>query len=140
MAAVLILACLGVAACAQTPTSSASKSEPARLEPMEGTDLKRVILSASAAKRLDIQTTPVREAQVSGTPRKVIPSAAVLYDAHGETWTYTSPQPLSFVRHRIRIDREERGMAILSDGPPAGTAVVTVGASELFGVEFEVGH
>jgi hypothetical protein len=29
---------------------------------------------------------------------------------------------------------------MLSDGPPTGTEVVTVGAAEVYGTEFEVAH
>jgi hypothetical protein len=31
-------------------------------------------------------------------------------------------------------------MAILKDGPPAGTVVASVGVAELYGTEFKVGH
>jgi hypothetical protein len=76
----------------------------------------------------------------SGALRKVVAHSAVIYGAHGETWVYTSPEPLTYVRHPISIDYIEEDMAVLSDGPPAGTDVVTVGVAELFGTEFEVGH
>lgn len=71
----------------------------------------------------------------SNTPRKVVPYSAVLYGVNGETWVYTSPEPLVFVRQPIAIDYIEDDLAILSEGPEAGTAVVTVGAAELFGAE-----
>lgn len=120
-----------------------SKIEPARVEPIPGTDLKRVTLTARAAERLGIQTAPVRGAHVarseSGTQRTVIPYSAVIYDVHGGTWTYTNPDPLVFVRHRISVDSIDGDLAALSDGPPAGAAVVTTGAAELFGAEFGVG-
>jgi hypothetical protein len=67
----------------------------------------------------------------------VVPYAAVLYDAHGDAWTYTSPEPLTFVRHRITVDNIQGDLAFLSSGPPVGTLVVTVGAAELYGAEFE---
>jgi len=76
----------------------------------------------------------------SGSRRKVVPYAAVLYDAHGDTWVYTNPEPLVFVRHRIMVDYINGDQAVLSEGPPAGTVVVTVGGAELFGAEFEIGH
>jgi hypothetical protein len=76
----------------------------------------------------------------SGASRKVVPHSAVIYGAHGESWVYTSPEALTYVRHPITIDYIENDLAILSDGPPAGTEVVTVGVAELFGTEFEVGH
>jgi hypothetical protein len=77
------------------------------------------------------------ELSLSGgdVPRKVVPYAAVLYGVRGETWVYTNPEPLAFVRQPILIDYIEDDLAILSDGPEAGTDVVTVGAAELFGAE-----
>jgi hypothetical protein len=75
----------------------------------------------------------------SGERRKVVPYAAVLYDTRGDTWVYTNPEPLVFVRHRVSVDYIEGDLAVLSDGPPSGTPVVTVGAAELFGIEFEIG-
>jgi hypothetical protein len=76
----------------------------------------------------------------SGTLRKVVPYSAVIYGAHGETWVYASPEPLTYVRHPVSIDYVDDDLAVLSEGPPAGTDVVTVGVAELFGAEFEVGH
>ena len=75
----------------------------------------------------------------SGENRKIIPYAAVLYDAKGNTWVYTNPQPLVFIRHSIQIDAIVGDKVILVAGPPVGTAVVTVGGAELFGAEFGVG-
>jgi hypothetical protein len=109
--------------------------EPAVVEQVEGTEVKRVTLTPEAAKRLDIQTAAVRSAGKSAD-RTVIPYPAVLYDANGDTWTYTSPQPLVFVRQDISVDRIEGNSAVLSAGPPAGTAVVIVGADEIWGVEY----
>jgi hypothetical protein len=110
---------------------SAAESEPAAIEPIKGSDVKQVKLSADAARRLGIET-----ARVSADT--VIPAAAVLYDASGATFTYISPEPLVFMRNPITVDRIERGQAMLSKGPPAGTAVVTVGSQELFGAEYGV--
>jgi hypothetical protein len=75
----------------------------------------------------------------SGGQRKVIPYGAVIYDLHGETWVYTNPEPLVFVRHAILVDYIEGDVAVLLEGPPAGTEVATVGVAELFGTEFGVG-
>jgi hypothetical protein len=148
---VLVIAGLHLAGCTRGSAGAASKGSdddddngPAKIEHVEETDLSRVILTVRAAERLDIQTAPAREVQVAqsadGTLRKVVPYAAVLYDAHGDTWVYTSPEPRVFLRHAISVDYIEGNLAVLSDGPPSGTAVVTVGAAELFGAEFEVGH
>jgi hypothetical protein len=118
--------------------------EPAHVEHLEGTKLSRVTLTAKAAERLDIQTDQVRETEVlySGetSKRMVVPYASVLYDPHGNTWVYTNPEPLVFVRHHIDIDYIEGDLAVLSDGPASGTAVVTVGVAELYGTEFGMGH
>jgi len=67
--------------------------------------------------------------------RKVVPHGAVVYDAQGKTWVYANPEPLVFVRQPITVDYIEGDRAVLSDGPVPGTAVVTVGAAELFGAE-----
>jgi hypothetical protein len=113
-------------------------SEPAVVEPIEGTSLNRVTLSQKAAERLGIETAAAEDEEVSGAPAKVLPYSAVLYDPNGDTWTYTNPEPLVFVRHKISIDRVDGESAILSEGPDAGTKVVTVGAAELIGTEFGV--
>ena len=237
--AALIIAGLQLAACGGTSDTS-SKSKPAEVERIEGKDVSRVILSARAAERLDIQTAPVRDEEVvrkwvlggevvavptgdgsspteapgavwvsvalsegelsridrgeparvlpiagdhggpgataqavegpavddpeeasgvlyyavdgaehglvpgqrvlvelvlSGSRRSIVPYASVMYDLQGNTWTYTNPEPLVYVRHPITVEYIDGDLAVLLDGPPAGTAVVTVGAAELFGVE-----
>jgi hypothetical protein len=75
----------------------------------------------------------------AGEKRKIIPYAAVLYDAKGKTWVYTNPEPLVFVRRAIEIDTIVGDEIFLVDGPAVGTAVVTVGGAELLGTEFGVG-
>jgi hypothetical protein len=70
-----------------------------------------------------------------GTERKIVPFAALLYGVHGETWVYTNPEPLVFVRAPVTVDYIEDNLAFLSEGPPAGTEVVTVGGSLLYGAE-----
>jgi hypothetical protein len=68
-----------------------------------------------------------------------VPYAAVLYDAQGETWVYTNPEKLVFVRTQVKIDRIDGDVALLLEGPPSGTSIVTVGLAELFGAETGVG-
>ena len=138
---VLMVIGLALAACSRNSAEVGAGREPAKVEPIQGSDVARVTLSADAAKRLDVQTAPVRELGGSngGTSRMVIPYAAVLYDPNGDTWTYTSPAPFVFIRSRIRVDHIEGSQAFLSSGPPPGTDVVTVGAAELLGVEYRVG-
>lgn len=249
---IFVVLSLLLSACAST-SAATEKVPPSQLEPIEGTDLSRVVLTEKAVERLDIQTVPVREEQIlqkltiggqviaaidsSGTasasadtsvvatgiqraiivrvplnaielnevdrsqpalvlplddeedsddetaglmaeldeslaaddpeehalyyvldsaehglapgqpvlaeltlsggdtPRKVVPYAAVLYGVNGETWVYTNPEPLVFVRQPIVMDHLEDDLAFLSEGPEAGTEVVAVGAAELFGAE-----
>jgi hypothetical protein len=122
------------------PTASetpAAASDASRVETVVGSDSHRVILTAEAAGRLGIKTGQIQAAQPGGHPS--IPYSAVLYDADGSAWTYTSPEPLAFVRQKLTIDTIQGDLAMLTDGPPAGTAVVTVGAPELYGTEFGVG-
>jgi hypothetical protein len=129
----MIIVSLQLVACGQTPASEES-SPPARVEHL-GQGLNRVILTAEAAKRLGIETTLISNGQVGGKQREVVPYAAVYYDLNGATWVYTIPQPLTYVRASITVDSITGDVAVLSKGPPAGTAVVTVGATELYGTE-----
>jgi hypothetical protein len=111
----------------------------ARLEPVSGENMPRVVLTADAAERIGIQTAPVRAtsqlARMRGDQRTVIPYSAVLYDIDGDSWVYTNVEPLVFVRRRVSVDRIDGDDAVLQDGPPQGTTIVTVGAAELFGTE-----
>lgn len=117
------------------------KSEPAKVETIEGSDLKRVILTTKAAERLGIETAPVRLTNLtqSALRRLVVPYASIIYDLNGETWVYTSPEPLAFVRHPIIVDYIEGETVYLISGPVVGTDVVTVGVAEIYGVETGVG-
>jgi hypothetical protein len=109
---------------------------PATLQPIGKTGLNRVILSAAAAKRLGIQTAPVSTRLVNGQRRTVIPYSSVLYRTNGNAWTYTSPKHLVFVGHDITVDAVTGNLAILSAGPRLGSQVVTVGAPEIWGIEY----
>jgi hypothetical protein len=135
----LVIATLQLVSCAAQTQEDAGKP-PARVEAVAGADLNRVILTEQAAKRLGIETTPVQDAQVGGKLRKIVPYAAVFYDLKGVTWVYTNPEPLTYIRARITIDSIEGEHAVLSEGPPGGTIVVTVGSPELYGAEFGVGQ
>jgi hypothetical protein len=94
---------------------------------------KQVALSQKAADRLGVQTVPVRKAAQG---RTAIPYSAVLYDSDGATYAYTSPRRLAFVREPITVESVDGRTALLSQGPPVGTAIVSVGASEIWGVEY----
>ena len=136
---VLIVAGLALAACGQTQSASANKPKPAVVEKVDGSEFNRVTLTEKAAQRLSIQTVPVSEEQVKGAQRKVIPYAAVVYGLKGETWAYTNPAPLTFVRQPITIDYVDGDKVVLVDGPASGMAVVTVGVAELYGADTGIG-
>lgn len=137
IALVMVVAALPLAACGGSTAAGDDAIAPAVLEQVEGSDIVRITLTQEAAGRLDIQTAQVQDASGSGQ-QTAIPYAAVLYEPEGATFTYTSPEPLVFVRQPITVDRIEGDLAFLAEGPPAGTAVVTVGAAELFGTELGI--
>jgi hypothetical protein len=120
-------------------TGEEAQGGPARVEPMGDTGFSRVILTERAAERLDIQTEPVQEQLVEEEARLAIPYSAVIYGLNGETWAYVNSETLTYHREPILIDYIEGELAILIDGPPAGTDVVTVGVAELYGTETGVG-
>jgi vacuolar-type H+-ATPase subunit F/Vma7 len=135
----MVVLTFALAGCKETPVEEETGgSDLATVEPIAGSDVSRVTLTEEAAERIDVQTMPVRSGP--GHAALTIPYAAVLYDPAGETWTYTSPDALVFVRAPINVIRINGERALLSDGPAVGTAVVTVGAAELLGTEYEVGE
>jgi hypothetical protein len=115
---------------------------PSHVEHIEGSDLSRVTLTEMAMKRTDVLTDQVREEKVSRypSPKKVVPYSSLWYDTQGQTWVYVSPQPRTFIRHKVDIDYIEGDIAVLKDGPPNGTVVASQGVAEIYGSEFEVGH
>ena len=138
---VLIACVVSLSACGGEASSgydyeTASHHVPAKLEPIKGTDVQRVIFDAEAAERVGLKTAPIRQ----DGQETVMPYEAVIYGADGNTYAYTAPEPLTYVRQQIDIDHVVGDSAMLSDGPPTGTEVVTVGAAEVYGTEFEVAH
>jgi hypothetical protein len=99
--AVLVVTGLLLPGCTKASVEEPGGADPASVEPIEGSDVSRVILSSDAARRLDVQTAPVGQ----------------LRGRHGE-----------------------KPRLVMPYGPKVGTEVVTVGASELLGVEYEVGE
>jgi hypothetical protein len=139
--AVPVLAGLSLAACQQAEVAHEAV-HPAEIEPVETLGVNRLTLTEQAIQRLDLRTTEVREQSVSrsDTPRLVVPISALIYDATGGTWIYTSPQPRTFIRERVDVDYIEDETVVLKEGPPAGTVVVSMATAELYGADFGVGH
>ena len=123
----VIFAGLLLSACGGQIPVTGEKVAPSKLEPIEGSELSRVILTEKAAERLGIETVSASGSEV--------PYAAVIYDIEGNTWVYTSPAPLTFVRAAIVIDRIDGDTAFLSESLASDLTVVTVGVSELYGTE-----
>jgi hypothetical protein len=142
LAAAIVIAGLQLSACTQQEVKATAKEEtgPASIEKIEGKEISRVTLSEEAMKRIDLKTDEVREAKVtrSASMRRVVPYSALIYDAKGGTWVYTSPKPGTFERQEVEVDYIEKNVVVLKNGPPTGTIVASVGVAELFGTEFKV--
>ena len=138
---ILIAVGLILWACQQHQDSHHAE-HPATVEHIEGSELKRVTLTEMAIQRIGLKTGQVRVAKVmrSESPRKVVPYSALIYDPHGITWVYTRPQSRTFIRQKVEVDYIQGDVAVLNAHPPVGTIIATVGAAELYGTEFEVGH
>ncbi|MEV8147464.1 hypothetical protein AB0O52_04855 [Arthrobacter sp. NPDC080073] len=129
---------LSLPACSQPHAEAVPTADnPATLDEVPGTDLHRITLTERAVERLGLKTGVA----ASGPQGKLtVPYGAILYDSQGRTWVYTNPELRVYVRQAVTIDRIAGEAALLRDGPPVGTAVVTLGAEELFGEEFDTAH
>jgi hypothetical protein len=128
---------LPLGGCAKVQGEEAEGEKAATVEKIAETGLNRVRLQEQAAKRLGIESGTVDD--LDGR-LEVVPYSAVIYDAEGQSWVFTNPEALAYVKQRITIDRIDGDRAILTEGPPTGTAVVIQGAAELFGVEDGIGE
>lgn len=121
------------------PATTEGAEEPATAQHVEGADgeeLTRITMTEQAARRIDVQTATVTE--IDG--QRVVPSGAIVVDPDGTTWVYTTAEPLVFEKAHVVVDHEDGDRAFLTEGPPAGTEVVSLGAAELYGVEHGIGH
>ena len=114
----------------------AAVHHPAKLEESGTEGIMKVILEEKAVERIGLQTAKVAQ----DGARLVVPYGAIMYDTKGDTWTFTNPAPLTNVRTKVVVETIDGDRAILSQGPAAGTTIVTVGASELMGAEHKYGH
>ena len=108
--------------------------EPAVVEPIEGSDLSRVILTEDAARRIQLETSTATE---RGN-RVVVPESAIWVDVAGDEWVYTEPEPLVFQRVHVVVERYRDGTAFLDEGIETGDEVVSVGVPQLIGSEFGI--
>lgn len=140
-AAVCAVLVFSLPACGQSPAAAPAAqvaNGPAKVEKNAGTGIAKITLTERGLERLELKTETVKPG-ASGTD-VVLPYAALLYDANGKTWVYTNPAPRVYERQAVDVARVEAGVVTATAGPPAGTAIVTVGAAELFGAEFDTAH
>jgi ABC-type oligopeptide transport system substrate-binding subunit len=139
-AAVCAALLFALPACAQTTAAApaaVSANEPAKVEKNAATGIAKLTLTEKGVERLDLKTDTVKAGKGKDV---VVPYAALLYDSSGKTWVYTNPAPRVYQRQAVTVAKVEDGLVTASAGPAVGTTIVTVGAAELFGAEFDTAH
>jgi hypothetical protein len=133
-AALLVTGC-SVASARQDPP-------PATIQSIPGSAIKQVRLTEQAIHRLGITTVGVWTEQATIDGRrgtyKLIPYSAMVYDNDGSTWAFVNTGPGTFIRQRITVGAVRGSTAVLTGGPARGAAVVTAGAPELLGTEYNI--
>ena len=136
VAGLVIGAAAILAGCA---TATPAETPPALIKPVAGSQIPQLQLTERAVQRLGVVTQPVRQTATAGhAAREIIPYSAVVYDTDGSTWTYVNTAARTYERKPITVTEIDGDVAQLSAGPPAGTPVVTVGAAELLGTEYDI--
>ena len=137
MAGLVIGAAAILAGCA---AATPAETPPALIKPVAGSQIPQLQLTERAVQRLGIVTGPVRQmTTTAGQPaHEVIPYSAVVYDHDGSAWTYVNTAARTYEREPITVTDIDGQVALLSAGPAAGTPVVTVGAAELLGTEYNI--
>ena len=133
-ATVAVVAALTASACTEVESAAVDGYQPAKVEHHEGSEMVTIVFTEEGAERTGIATAEVEN--VGG--QLVAPYAALIYDPEGGTWVYTSPDERRYQRAEVVVDRIEGDRVYLTEGPAAGTTVVTTGAAEVYGVELEV--
>ena len=128
--AALVVAGIALPGCTEVESEEVEGYQPAELHDVGGSEFKRVTLTPEGAERSGVRTAVVR--------RGAVPYSALIYDAEGRTYVYVTPEPRSFVRAPVAIDRIVGAKVMLRDGLPDGTKVVTTGTAEVYGTELEV--
>lgn len=139
MIAILFATALPLAACdskASKVKDETAAAPPSSMQPTEVAGISRITLTDQAAQRIGIQVEETKAA-AQGVE---VPYSALLYEASGSEWVYINPEPRVYKRAAVKVERIDGNKMYLSKGPQQGTKVVTVGAAELFGTEFEIGH
>jgi hypothetical protein len=143
-AALLVIGGLALTGCTKSEAAAGAAAEkPAKVEAVAGTDAKKVVLTEQAVTRLGLRTATVGKKSVAtgGTTatRTTVPYSALLYDAKGDTWVFEVVAPRSYLRTKVAVEIVDGETVVMTDGPAAGTSVVTVGAAVLYGAELGTG-
>lgn len=134
---ILVICGMVLSACGNNLTAG-EKIQPISLEKIDETR-NRLILTERAAQRLDIQTAPVSETMMDESTYLVVPYSTIIYDLTGGVWVYVNPAPLTYHREQVVVETIDGDSVLLSEGPTAGTMVVTIGVPELYGADTGVG-
>jgi multidrug efflux pump subunit AcrA (membrane-fusion protein) len=132
----LAVLCAILSACAAVPAAPGRKPV-AKVERVDG--FVRLVLIPKAVERIGLETAPVEVVASGGNESRVIPYGALVYDTEGDTFVYTNPAANTYVRAPVKVQTIRGDRVALSDGPPVGVAIVTVGASQLLGIELGIG-
>ena len=137
VAGLVIGAAAILAGCA---AATPDETPPALIKPVAGSQIPQLQLTERAVQRLGIVTQPVRQMTTTASQpaHEVIPYSAVVYDHDGSTWTYVNTAARTYEREPITVTGIDGQVALLAAGPAAGTPVVTVGAAELLGTEYNI--
>ena len=81
-------------------------------------------------------TMPLRGA----TQGTVVPLSAIFRDIYDGAWVYENTAPRTYVRRRVNVLYVVDEVAVIGNGPPVGTKVVSAGVAEIAGTEFGMAH
>ncbi len=131
LAMLLLLGAPTLTGCTEVESAAVDGYEPAKLEHVAGSDVQRVRFTSEGARRTGLELEPL----VRRGAHTVAPYAALIYGPDGSSFVYTQPEPLTFERTEVEVEKVDGNDVLLSDGPRPGTRVVTVGAAEVYGTE-----
>ena len=140
---VIVGVLLTVAACGSAPAAAtATAAEPVTIEADRRHRSQTAHIDGQGSRAAGHHHRPGRRrtctASGAATGKFLIPYSALLYLPDGTTIAYTNPEGHAYVRETVTVESIRGDQAVLTAGPPVGTAVVTAGAAELWGTEFGI--
>jgi hypothetical protein len=147
--ATLLLVLTGLAATGCGTATTPELSPSGRLVHIPGNPRGKILLSATGAERIGIQTAaagvirvarpkPAASPKAPASPSRTevtVPYSALIYAPTGKTFVFSNPARLTYTEIPITVNRINGKVVVLARGPKAGTRIVTVGAEELYGVQ-----